>query len=389
MTMTISASTMTAPQWTDSKAALLSLTKAQTSATRADLKANADAKYLELTQAVQEQRELMSRRGDIDRETIDRYQARIRDMGEAVEILKATGGILKAGNLLHVFGTGGGDAIVAHATLAWAIDGGAGDDAIAVSGTMAWRIDGGSGDDSVSVAARHTHSVEGGAGDDAISVAGRTVHWVEGGDGADAIAVDAPRIAGVSGGDGNDAIAVHGTQVFRVDGGAGADAISVVAHHALGVKGGDGNDVITVTALHAGVWGGAGDDVLRVDADTVSLEFQAGDGNDLVHFADGVDATITVRGSLASTPDDYSINEGEDGSITVSFGTGDSITLANAGQAASIDLWFVGSGMVRIAGAPEDNRPDGNVDPGAYDLVLAGSFRPDGQDIGGILNTTA
>ena len=131
--------------------------------------------------------------------------------------------------------------------------------------------------------------------------------------------------AQVLGGAGDDAITVVADRA-SVAGGEGNDAITVTADRIDAVAGGDGDDVISVAGGEAArVSGGAGNDLILIAAETATLDFAAGDGEDRLHVADG--SLVVIR-----TEEDVSVERQDDGTLRLTLASGDSLRIEGAGE---------------------------------------------------------
>lgn len=255
----------------------------------------------------------------------------------------------------------------------------AGDDTI-VSGSGNDKIYGGTGDDTI-YAGRWRDTVNAGDGDDTVwGGAGRDVinlgkgndvfededatgFWqsdtVNGGAGNDIINARGGHDI-LNGGVGNDTI-FGGVGNDVIDGGGWADVIDAGDGNDT-VRGGTGRDVIQLGAgndvfedeANTGYWqsdtinGGAGDDTINgrggneiitggTDNDLLTggvgndtFAFTLGDGQDVItDFEDGVDVISFSGSGLQFT--DLSISTDANGDALVAYGSGDLITLSNAG----------------------------------------------------------
>lgn len=233
---------------------------------------------------------------------------------------------------------GEGDDIVltyGHST----VDGGAGNDHISTYGHS--TVTGGDGDDSISTNAYS--SVSGGNGNDILRAYGNST--LDGGAGDDSLS--AYDHANLSGGAGSDIIDAYDHAV--VDAGTGNDSVHTYSHATVSAGDGDdhvrthdysvvdagaGNDIIWVGGSST-VTGGAGDDYISVTGDNSTINFAKGDGNDVVRVDNGSD-------SLDFAISGYSLNDvivtQQFGRTTVNFkGSNDSVVFNGSARLSFAD----------------------------------------------------
>jgi Ca2+-binding RTX toxin-like protein len=140
------------------------------------------------------------------------------------------------------------------------------------------------------------------------------------------------------------AVADHDT----LTGGAGDDMLRV-APGLFGVRldGGAGNDVLIGGAYNGTLVGGLGDDTITGTLSTDTIEFNAGDGHDLVH---ATNADIIRFGSNLSRANlQVGTLDAAKGTVVLSFkGSTDTITLDNAGHWDQLALRFDADGSSLI-----------------------------------------
>ena len=200
-------------------------------------------------------------------------------------------------------------------------------------------INAGAGDDTI--LNNHAQEVEitAAEGNDSIYNSGNDVS-ISAGAGNDTITNDKGFYSSISGAAGDDLISVTSSTDSTIDGGAGNDTITNDKGSYSSISGAAGNDLISVaSSTDSTINGGAGNDTIKIDSDDTSIEYKAGDGNDLIQGFDDND-TLSITGAAFST-----IESGDD--VIVAVGNG-RITLEGAAESAD-DLNIVGTETVSTA----------------------------------------
>lgn len=271
-----------------------------------------------------------------------------------------------AGGTVSVTTDGGDDKISATAAQATLVTSGAGNDAISIttSGTDFVRdgyhmlavdlVAGEDGDDTISISSHgNVDRTEGGAGNDKITIASTAtprsgggqqgIDRTEGGDGNDEMLLkSASDVMRTSGGNGDDSVTIEARGwVWNVEGGDGNDKLTVTTEkdkNISGVYGGSGNDVIRLKAGSIDtVEGGAGDDYLVLESTRNSrntVYFGEGDGHDVVETNNPLEIRRFNSDGTNLVEADINVRQNGDGTVTIEFtGTTDSITVKFTGDA--------------------------------------------------------
>ncbi|MCC1494105.1 calcium-binding protein [Cognatishimia sp. F0-27] len=251
-----------------------------------------------------------------------------------------------------IFGRGGDDSIVGGIGFD-VIAGNAGNDTIiGLDGFD--TISGGTGDDQIS-GNNGFDSLLGDAGADTIS-GGLGLDTILGGAGDDSLSGDAG-FDSLNGGTGNDTLNGNAGQdtVFGaegddvINGGINSDEL----HGEIGndtlfgqngfdtLFGGDGDDRLEGNSGNDRLHGQAGDDTMRGGDGADTFVFQAGDGNDTIVDFDLERDTLELEGAaFFERTGPYYILDAQpsaDGSLTLSFTTGDTLTLRGVTDARELD----------------------------------------------------
>ncbi|MBR0062052.1 MAG: hypothetical protein IJP68_11300, partial [Selenomonadaceae bacterium] len=199
-------------------------------------------------------------------------------------------------------------------------------------------INAGAGDDTI--LNNHAQEVEitAAEGNDSIYNSGNDVS-ISAGAGNDTITNDKGFYSSINGAEGDDLISLTSSTDSTIYGGAGNDTITNDRGSYSSISGAEGNDLISITSsTDSTINGGAGNDSIKIDSDDTSIEYKAGDGNDLIQGFDDND-TLSISDAAFST-----IKSGNN--VIVRVGK-DKITLE--GAADLDDLNIVGTETVSTA----------------------------------------
>ena len=288
-------------------------------------------------------------------------------------------------------GTSGGDFINNNYGSNVIIDSGAGNDTIDNSGSNATittgkgddsiytrsygqnvKVSAGAGNDSIDNDASYA-SIDAGAGADYITNSGYSSIF-EGGAGNDSIINNNGMTYNtINGGAGKDYISNWGSSSI-LDGGAGADSIENYSDDVI-INGGADNDSIYNASDNTTINGGTGDDYIELylSNDIVNhIEYNAGDGNDVVTMTSGgakilVDLLSGSIGGYSTTEENDLAIQIDDGSLTFKNASGELISI---GTSADENHIFNGISNTTIGGGDGTNIIDNK---GSYVTVQSGS----------------
>jgi hypothetical protein len=233
-----------------------------------------------------------------------------------------------AGATLDVHGDRGADTLNIMADNAKSISGDAGNDIVNVAADIASAIEGGEGNDIISVGARKTDAVYGGRGADTIYISGGDhVTSVYGDNEESEYLSPAHEDAASSARAGDDVIDIEARKSINIVGaGAGDDTLKLRADTVQDVSAGQGNDLVTVSAREISrLRGGAGDDTITLKgAESAHLVFGKGDGRDLVTISGAT--TIELENGLQM---EDAIIARNDKTITITFKNSDDKIVIN------------------------------------------------------------
>ena len=210
------------------------------------------------------------------------------------------------------FIAGEGNDSISNDSASVSIDAGAGDDTVYNNGYgYNSYIKLGAGNDSLYNYYGYHLTLDGGEGNDSIQSTGDYIS-IDAGEGDDTISNAYGDEVSINGGEGNDSIINSESYYVSINGGAGNDLVSVASSAQVTINAGKANDTIKLN--------GSGE---------IFIEYNAGDGNDIIY---GFDKTSTLK--IAG--DSYSTQpSGLD--VIVEIGNG-KVTLKNAATLSKINI---------------------------------------------------
>ena len=229
------------------------------------------------------------------------------------------------------------------------------DDAVHIDAHILQRLISGFGDDNFAINAALARRIYTGFGDDSISINADKVARIRSGAGDDIVNIEADSVRRINTGAGDDRLTIDADHAARIDTGAGDDEVTIDADTITRLNTGGGDDVLTLTAnTIRRVDAGAGDDVITLDADDAAIAFSKGGGEDAINISSVGALAIDIDGALAASSEDMTVETDGD-TVTLSFASGESLTLNGVANADMISVHIGGESVdLHVSDAPAE-----------------------------------